>query len=483
MRQLIFQNTLETRTLKALRTGLFILLFGIGATGWIFFLHRGQIAFNHHDWPKEYQYYNILKTAIQNRVIPYHVSEAFHGTHRFLALPETVLAPQIFLLSRVGIGQFIVINTLLLYSLGFIGCLLIWRRYQLSFFAFTVLFLLFNFNGHITAHLAAGHSMWTGYFLLPFFAFFVLNFAEGRGTLVTAISLSFVLWLMCLQGSFHLYIWCTVFLLLLAANRLAHSGPILWSIFFSFLLGLFRIVPAAITFWNIQQNLRPGYPTLLDLLTAFVSIQSPDYQATFSWLSTPGWWEYNIYTGIIGLAFLIFFGIYLRFSREESLLRFKYPWLDLPLLVMAVFSLSYFYLPIAKLPIPLISSERVPSRFLIIPVVILLVVSCIRMQPILNKLKKHTAATFVACAGIIAIFFTLITHSYAWRLSRLEELAAGPIKIPVIDVIHKTDPIYVHSLEICAIISLISAVVLLVMLFFNSRVNFGPQGQRSSYRL
>ncbi len=433
------------------------------------------MAFTHHDWPKEYQYYTLLKTALRNGEIPYHVSEVFHNTNRFLALPETMLAPHILFLPLIEIGNFIVINSLLLYSLGFIGCLLIGRRYQFSLFAFTVLFLLFNFNGHITAHFAAGHSMWTGYFLLPFFVLFLLSFAEERADLFTAIKLSFVLWLMCLQGSFHLYIWCLLFLLLLAGNRRSHAVPILWGIFFSLLLGLFRIVPALMTFWNTRQTVRPGYPTLFDLFMAFVSIREPDYQAPVTWLGTPGWWEYDVYTGIAGLAILTFFGIGLRFSRREPPLPYRYACLDLPLFVMAMFSLSYFYILFAKLPIPLISSERAPSRFLIIPLVILMVISCIRMQPFISFLKTHATATLIACAAVMEMFFSLITHSYVWRLSRLEEPALGPVEIPPIKIIHQTDPVYIHGLQICLIISLTTALVLLAVFLFKTRVHSHPQ--------
>ena len=34
-------------------------------------------------------------------------------------------------------------------------------------------------NGHIVAHLAIGHSMWTGYFLLPFVFVYLMDILDG----------------------------------------------------------------------------------------------------------------------------------------------------------------------------------------------------------------------------------------------------------------------------------------------------------------
>ncbi len=55
---------------------------------------------------------------------------------------------------------------------------------------------------------------------------------------------------------------------------------------------------------------------------------------------------------------------------------------------MALLSMSYFWAFIAMLPLPLVNSERASSRFLIIPVLLLLVLSCARMQEALDRLHR-----------------------------------------------------------------------------------------------
>lgn len=44
---------------------------------------------------------------------------------------------------------------------------------------FSILFLLFNINGHISAHLSVGHATWTGYFLFSWLLPFILELFSG----------------------------------------------------------------------------------------------------------------------------------------------------------------------------------------------------------------------------------------------------------------------------------------------------------------
>src|SRR5579864_240116 len=103
------------------------ILYILGLVHWEFFFDHGQILFESHDWPKEYKYYSILRDAIRTGTLPYHVSEseALHGTDRFLAIPETNLSPQILLLPLMDTGRFYIWNVWILYSTGFVGCLLL----------------------------------------------------------------------------------------------------------------------------------------------------------------------------------------------------------------------------------------------------------------------------------------------------------------------------------------------------------------------
>jgi len=165
-------------------------LYLTGVVHWLLFFNLASAAFRGpsfsvEDWPKEYRYYSILQQAVRGDRVPFYVSRPIH-TRKFLALPEVSWSPQLLLLRFMPVGAFVVANTLLLYSAGFAGLLLIRRRYSLGLLPFAFLFAIFAFNGHVTAHLAVGHSMWVGYFLLPFVLLLLDVWPLGRLTPASA---------------------------------------------------------------------------------------------------------------------------------------------------------------------------------------------------------------------------------------------------------------------------------------------------------
>ena len=240
-------------------------MFAGGLLHWLLFFHYGKMSFQAHDWQKEYTYYAIIQEAVKTGTLPYHVAIAFQGTNRFLALPETNLSPQILLLPLMSVGRFVLVNVLLLYSAGFVGCLLIMRRYRLSILGFVPFFLLFNLNGHLTAQIGVGHSMWGAYFLLPFYVLLMLEIADGKSTLTTPIKMAFVLFLIVLQGGLHIYVWTLTFLILYLLFNRTSLRPVGLSIVFSGLLSAFRILPAAFSLADRKEKFIWSYPTLRDL--------------------------------------------------------------------------------------------------------------------------------------------------------------------------------------------------------------------------
>src|SRR5881394_318516 len=145
------------------------MLYLAGAAHWGLFLGGGSMRFSHEDWVVAYSYYTIVHEAVGAGVLPYHSSAPLdnRGSDRFMGLPNTPLSPQFLLLGRVGFPWFVVINGLLLYTVSALGCLALRREHRLGWIPFTFLFLIFNFNGFITAHLSAGQTAFFGYFFLP----------------------------------------------------------------------------------------------------------------------------------------------------------------------------------------------------------------------------------------------------------------------------------------------------------------------------
>jgi hypothetical protein len=447
------QSRLHTWTGRVVVAGLFLL----GVAHWVLFLDFGQIGFDLHDWVQEGWRYAFLQEAVQSRQLPLHISTPFTSLERFIARPDTVLSPQVLLLGWLDLGNFVLVNTLLLYSAGFVGLILLRRRYELAPVPFTALFLLFNFNGHITAHLGVGHSMFAGSFLLSFFVLLLLQLVDlGQAGWKWVLQLSLLLFILFLQGAFHQFIWCLMFLFLLALLHPRYAAPLFKAILFSLLLSLPRVLPPALEFAAGGMAFISGFPTLADLLAGLVVLKHPSTALSGPY-SSLGWWEIDHYVGLVGLAFLVVCGIYLTWKNGAAQRALLSPSAALAFLsVGAIFSLIH------RLPLPLIDSERVTARFLILPLVFLAALGSLRLQAFLNTQGKQTAQAYLFYLGLLLLGgHDLFQHSRWWRLGNMDLLfPRTPVQLQV-ELVQRADPLYIASLAGGGLVALLALAFLL----------------------
>lgn len=447
-------------------------LYLAGVAHWLVFFYTSpksfalyKMNFSAYQWPREYVFLSVLQEAVRRGVIPYHLSNPMKDTTRFLGIPDYITSPQIALLGAVDILTFVVLNTLLLYTLSFAACLLIKRRYRLSLVAFTAMTLLLNFNGNITAQIGAGQYVWAGFFLLPFLCLLTLQLIEGERTFGMAAKLALLLFAMMLQGTYHFYVWSVMFLLLLAAFHREARRTALLAVLISAPLVAYRVLPAALTFWGAERGFISGYPTVEDLLAGLLVIRRHTAE-TIGVLHNLAWWEYDLYISAIGAGVLAYFGVWLRIKERPELARFRFAALDWPMLLLALCSLGLFFAPIASLPLPLFSAERVSSRFLILPVLLLTVISAIRLNRVLPAWTARPVVKVLTVAAVVQLGVSLAVHSMAWRVSVLEEAATEPFDLGRVEsyfnIVTQHDPLYVGLVNTAALITAAGLVALLV---------------------
>jgi hypothetical protein len=449
----------------ALREAALAALFGLGVLHWLYvfgFLTPGfaGMSFNVADWPKEVRYYVALQQALVDGRIPWYVSKSIQETRKFLANPEVPWSPDVLLLRFVGIEVFLVLKVLLWYAAGFAGLILIRRRYALSLLPFTVLFLLFTMNGHIVAHLAIGHSMWTGYFLLPFVFLYLMDVLDGQGAAAPP-KLALVLFLMLLQGSLHIFVACLLLIALTIAFQRRAWKPLLAALVWTAALGACRLVPAAVVlFGKMEQAFISGYASAADLAAALVVVRPITYPRQGGLFGTLNWWEFDAYLGAAGLAWVLWFGIVLRFKGPEA---GRFRALDGPLALLALLSLDDLYAPINRLGIPLLGGERVSSRLLIVPLAFLLVIAAVRTQRVLEAPSRKRPALAAAAAVLVAAGLAL--HSHQWSLPVLERAWPPPphardLGLAIIDsrdlLATARDTAYLWSVRIGVVVSLLA---------------------------
>lgn len=442
-------------------------LYLVGILHWLFFLNFGKVPFDLHDWRQAGAYYSFLQEAVQTGQFPLHMDSDLVTTERYLARPDTPLSPNIFLLKYLDPGVYTLVDTLFWYSIGFLGSILLKRRFRLSNLGFTVFFLLFNFKGYITAHLAVGHTMWIGYYLLPFFAlqvFSMLDHSSADWTWVFKTALIFCGLFM--LGAFHLALWCGMFivvLVILYPRYLIYLGKL-----FPFLVGLslWRVLPPAMEY-RASSNVifLTGFPSLTDLVTGLVKLVYPAKALQDDWMAL-GWWEFDYFIGLIGLFIIIIFGIYLplRARSKENVL-------FAPIVGITMFSIGKIYLAIFSLPIPLLDSERSSVRFFIVPLVFLFILAVIHLQRFFEQKDRWGLRQTLFILGMIMVMgHDLFQHSRLWRVSNMYELFPRESSGIPAPVINHPDPAYTTAITVGAVISSIALILILVFVWRERKI-------------
>lgn len=439
-------------------------LFMIGLVLWGDSLAWGNIPWDQGDW------YDItgprlfyLQEAVQGNQLPLHVDapDGMKGaTDRYMSIPDVILSPQILLLRWLSPGSFVLLQTVAMYALGFWGLLSLKRRWGLSLGVFTLLYLFYNFNGHLVAHMAVGHAAWWSVFLLPWFVLWMVELLEEGGGWRWTARVSLLLAFIYLQGGFHPYLWCWLFLaaLLLFCWRL--RKPLFAALTFSLLLSMGRILPTALVSADLNIGFLSGFTSTGELLSGLVTLRGP---AQALETVTPlnqlvAWWEFDHYIGWAGATFLVYGG-WLWFRNRA---RWGKPYFALWGAggILTVLSVGRLYRVVFVLEFPFLTGERVASRFLLLPLLFVIALAAQALQRGLDEKRWPLGMRLVGWGGLLLLFNDLMQHRELWRLDQLEQLFPHEAITPL-HVANHADPLYMAALIVGFMIALAALVILL----------------------
>lgn len=406
--------------------GWFSGLYVLGLVLWGYLLDWGDIPLVLHDWAEASSHrLAFLKDAVMTGQLPLHMSGGWalrNVTDRFISVPDTLLSPQVFLMRFMDVGHFAFVNTLLLYTAGFIGLLLLARRFQLSPFVAGTLAVLFSLNGHITTHVVVGHAHWVAYYLLPYFVLLVFELLEAQADISWILRMGMLMLIIFLQGGYHLYVVLLMFLGLLGVAGRRLLRPLAGALAATLLLSLGRILPAALNAADWDTEFLSGFVSVAQLFEATLVIRRPVPGEVFTEapLSTLGWWEIDHYLGFLGLAFILVFGIvywWQHRGEQERMLP-----LVIPIFGLLFLSIGRIGKPLNMLGLPLISSQRVATRLAMVPLVFLMCIAARHLQTHLQDLGRGSRGR-VVYLGLLALgFHDLWQHIKLWRVRHMYDL-------------------------------------------------------------
>jgi hypothetical protein len=209
---------------------------------------------------------------------------------------------------------------------------------------------------------------------------------------------------------------------------------------------------------------RGGYASIQDILNAMVNFkQVSESLPTIGVVPIPlGWWEFDLYVGVIATAFLLYFGVYRWLVDREAYQSLQV--LLLPTLGLLVMSLSDVYRVVRMLPIPLINGERVASRMVIIAFIVILFMAVLYFQRALLSKRLPQVFRFVIIVLMGVTVTDLWRHMRAWRVTTaVQAFPVTPVDLAIKVVGNHPDPPYVMMITIGLAITIITGAGLLYL--------------------
>ncbi|MBI9044091.1 MAG: hypothetical protein JEZ06_06375 [Anaerolineaceae bacterium] len=462
------------RTKNAFLLGVY--LFGIMLWGQLF--AWGNFPFEFHDWAKvTAPRLAFIQDALRTFTFPLHMPGSWalqDMTDRFFQIPDSIFSPDMLLLGFLDIGTFSLVHVLLLYTIGFWGLNQLRKNANLSLILFTILFFLFFFNGHLIAHLSVGHLSWGGSLLFPCFLAILYPIYQ-KGEIITwkwVGWMSLTISLVIMQGSIHQMFWLFMVLGFLGITNLRSFPSILLTGVLALCTTLIRILPA---FWNLggfDKDFLGGFPRWHDLFEALIFERLPQ---TFIPLDGSGlrWWEFDHFIGYGGLLFLAL-GIVL-WIKNMIKNRALSPWL-LPILAILYLSIDDNYQPLFNFSLPIFSSERVTSRFALLPLLMLAMLSASYIQLWLDQIKQKLWVKIGLALGTLYLAYDLSLHTIRWNVINSSKVfPIVPLDLSSFYVANHTDPLYTNLIIIGTILSIVYICLALLLTTRNGYAQFGIQ--------
>jgi hypothetical protein len=453
---------------KAWIAGLFV----AGLTGWAYVLGWGSAPLDFHDWTAiNLPRLLFVQNALAAGEWPLHMAgtASLHGvTDRFLTLPDVITSPQTLLLLVMPLQAFVLADVWIFFSAGFAGLLLLRRHFNWSLVAFSGVYLLFLFNGHILAHYSVGHFTWGPYFLFPLIALLLFRFLDGDDSWRSIGWFAAVMFVMVLAGGQHHMTW----VLLLLALLIPFCGARAWwpvaAAIASGLLSAVRLLPPALELQSFRSaglvSDVIGYPSVAHLLEALVALrrETPAYNEALPgniWFFDSAYYEFTAYIGVVG-AVLLAVGLY-RWLRDE---RPRYHQLIVPAFAMTALSIGSLYRIIRLTHLPMLEAERYAARMFSLPLSLFIILAAVAID---RHLRQSAAALWHRALALVALALVALDVAANVRLWRVR-VSSGlfghtELDAAMAQVANRPDPVYVNTVVAGLAISIVTAIVLLVL--------------------
>ncbi|HKJ24851.1 MAG TPA: hypothetical protein VKB65_08530 [Myxococcota bacterium] len=390
-------------------------------------LFGGALA--HFDWAIHWHYYDWLRIGFQEHgAWARFMNDAWHTANFVANAQSPALGPLVWLLAWLPTELYVKLLITLYTAIGVAGGFVLARDLGARPALAACAAVLWSCGGFFAAHVAVGHHWSLGAYWLPWL--FLLARRGRDGSARAWLGVAVVQALVLLEGQHHPFLWQNglvgLWLVLDAAIR--RDARALGGFAAATLVGVclagVRVVPLMLEFSHyLPEDRIGGLPPGALLFSLTSRAQGPSTSGlgvVFDHGS--GWWEYTFYLGWIGLVFVAV-GAAAAVRREAALLAAG--------LVAALLCLDTtrfgFDLWETLRTLPVASSQRCPSRLLVLGLFAAIFASVVGWERLLagglgRRLgARRASGAFALLALVLGV--DLVTAARPWQAA-----AVGPLQ-------------------------------------------------------
>jgi hypothetical protein len=170
-------------------------------------------------------------------------------------------------------------------------------------------------------------------------------------------------------------------------------------------------------------------------------------------------WEINFYVGLASFIMILFFSYgFFQYSGNK-----QYRILLIPISILTVLSIGHFYQPIFQSGLPILSGERVFTRFLILPLLIGITISVKQYQIKINEYLKKSIFMFLFWTLNLIIANDLTQHAANWEIIQIIDIIPKEVIQLNASIQNRSDPVYVAFIIAGISISAITFIFLFIL--------------------
>jgi hypothetical protein len=221
------------------------------------------------------------------------------------------------------------------------------------------------------------------------------------------------------EGGIHIFVWGAMVLGLIGLVESHVRKRVFWTIICIVIVNAYRLIPAAYGFRAYAKPFRGGFPDFGVFVDALITVKActMKYSIVHSGYDGLMWHEYDAYVGLGGLILILAgFGFWISALREQKA---DIPWgLCVAGGALGLFSFGDIYAVVYNLGFGMVSSERAPSRFFIVPLLLVIVFAAIGLSRYCSRIGRYgrVSALILLAVTIIGLW----QHAKLWSLGEVE---------------------------------------------------------------